>query len=96
MSAPSFDRDDDERIAAEASLRPDLVFEVIRREGEEELRRPLRSLIWAGIAAGLAISVSCIAEAMLARRLPDAPWAELIADMGYSLGFILVILGRLQ
>lgn len=32
------------------------VFETIRREGDEELDRPVMSLWWSGIAAGLALS----------------------------------------
>lgn len=96
MTGPTFDERDDEKIDDTAALRADLVYEVIRREGEEELKRPLRSLIWSGVAAGVAISASVVAEAMIARRLPDADWAELVADMGYSLGFLIVIMGRFQ
>lgn len=93
---PSFDRKDDKRISDSAALRPDLVYEVIRREGESELGRGARGLIFSAIAAGLAISFSVVAEAMIAARLPHEPWAELIADMGYTVGFVMVIIGRLQ
>lgn len=78
------------------SLSPRLVYQIIRMEGEEELARPLRSLIWAGIAAGMLISFSVLGEAILRTYLPDTPSRYLIENFGYSFGFLLVILGRLQ
>ncbi|WP_400083823.1 formate/nitrite transporter family protein [Yoonia sp. R78084] len=78
------------------SLAPRLIYEVIRREGEEELQRPAKSLIWSGIAAGLMISFSVLGEAILRTYLPDMPSRHLIENLGYSFGFLLVILGRLQ
>jgi hypothetical protein len=95
MSRPNFDRDDDKKIDDSSALRPDLVYEVIPREGDDELGRTKRSLTLASIAAGLAISASVFGEAMIAKQLPDEPWAELVADIGYTFGFIIVILGRL-
>jgi formate/nitrite transporter FocA (FNT family) len=68
----------------------------IREEGEEELRRPLASLFWSGIAAGLAINASLLTEGVLRQHLPDAPWRELVVSMGYPIGFLIVILGRMQ
>ncbi|WP_337268745.1 formate/nitrite transporter family protein [Oryzifoliimicrobium ureilyticus] len=29
-------------------------------------------------------------------RLPDAPWRELLVSFGYTIGFVIVILGKLQ
>ena len=46
---------------------------VIRRDGEEELERPTRSLIWSGVAAGILISFSVLGEAIFRTYLPDAP-----------------------
>lgn len=77
-------------------LRPPLVYEIIRAEGEEELKRPLVSLWWSGIAAGLGISFSVIAEGILHRHLPDEPWRPLVENFGYCFGFLIVVLGRLQ
>ena len=37
-------------------LSPRLVYEIIRRDGAEELDRPTTALIFSGIAAGLVIS----------------------------------------
>jgi len=72
------------------------IYDVVRRNGEEELERPFSSLLWSGIAAGILISFSVIAEALLRSGLPDAPWRFLVENVGYSFGFLLVILGRMQ
>ncbi|WP_242147663.1 formate/nitrite transporter family protein [Sphingomonas sp. BAUL-RG-20F-R05-02] len=68
----------------------------IREEGEEELRRPLASLFWSGIAAGVAINTSLLTEGVLHQHLPDTPWRELVTALGYPIGFLIVILGRMQ
>jgi formate/nitrite transporter FocA (FNT family) len=73
-----------------------VVHEVVRLQGDEELGRPLASLIFSGLAAGVAISASIMAEAFLHARLPDAPWSELVSSLGYSVGFVIVIMGNLQ
>ncbi len=77
-------------------LPPKLIFEVIRRDGLEELERPNRSLMWSGVAAGIMISLSVLGEAVFRTYLPDAEWAYLVENLGYSLGFLVVILGRMQ
>lgn len=91
-------RDETEDAAVEeaAGLSARLVFEVVLREGEEELSRPAISLIHSGLAAGIAISFSVLGEAVLRAHLPQADWRLLVESLGYSLGFLLVILGRMQ
>jgi len=73
-----------------------IIYEVISQEGEEELQRPFKSLFWAGIAAGLLISLSVYAEASLRAGLGDVAWRGLVENLGYSVGFVVVVLGRLQ
>lgn len=87
---------DENSIQDAAKLSPLLIYEIIRRDGEEELERPTRSLIWSGIAAGIMISFSVLGEAIFRTYLPDTPSSYLIENLGYSLGFLLVILGRMQ
>lgn len=88
---------DDAKAAKRAeALSPKLIFEVIRRDGMEELERPNLSLMWSGIAAGIMISLSVLGEAIFRTYLPDAPWRYLVENLGYSLGFLCVILGRMQ
>jgi len=73
-----------------------VVFEAIRQEAVEELARPNSALFWSGLAAGLSMGFSFIAEALLRSGLPEAPWQSLISKFGYSVGFMIVILGRQQ
>lgn len=91
------EEESEEKSVSEAiSLSPKMIYEVIRREGEEELGRTKRSLIWSGIAAGIMISLSVLGEAIFRTYLPDTPYRFLIENLGYSLGFLAVIMGRMQ
>lgn len=81
-----------DRSAASARV----IHEVVRRRGDEELERPTGSLIWSGLAGGVAISSSVLGEALLESRLPQAGWSPLISSIGYTLGFVIVVLGSLQ
>jgi formate/nitrite transporter FocA (FNT family) len=77
-------------------LKSRVVYEIIRQEGESELKRPQSSIWWSGIAAGVGVSLSLMTEAMLRAHLPDAPWRPLVENIGYTSGFLLVMLSRLQ
>lgn len=87
-----------EKSQVEERDRPNalVVHEVIRKEGEEELVRPAMSLVWSALAAGLSMGFSLVAEGLLRTYLPNAPWRPLVAKLGYSVGFIIVIMGRQQ
>ena len=39
---------------------------------------------------------SFVAEALIRNRLPGRPWTHLISSLGYSVGFLIVVLGRQQ
>jgi formate/nitrite transporter FocA (FNT family) len=73
-----------------------VVHEAILAEGVEELARSTPALAWSALAGGLSIGFSLVAEAGLHASLPDAPWRPLVAKLGYSVGFLVVILGRQQ
>lgn len=73
-----------------------LIYEIIRKNGIEELVRSNRSLIFSGITAGIIISFSFLFKAIFTACLPNTNWANLINNLGYSVGFLLVILGNLQ
>lgn len=73
-----------------------LIYEVIRRDGEEELERPTASLIWSGIAAGVLISLSVLGEAVFRSNMEGDQARFLVENLGYSFGFLVVILGRMQ
>ncbi len=85
-----------EQVIAHRGLSAVAIYSVIRHEGEEELSRPAISLWWSGVAAGLGISTSVLAEAMLHDQLTDSPYQHLIENLGYTVDFCLVILSRLQ
>lgn len=85
-----------EAVEHAENLSPRLIFEVIRRDGIEELARPAPSLMWSGLAAGILISLSVLGEAVFRTYLPDAEWRYLVENLGYSFGFLAVILGRMQ
>lgn len=94
--ADGISRDEEKDVEERQRLRAPVVYEIIRQEGEEELSRPLSSLWWSGIAAGVGISTSVVAEGLLHGGLPDSSWRPLIENFGYCVGFLIVILGRLQ
>ena len=93
---PDLDPTEDKKADEEQSLNADVTYEVIRRQGESELERPLSALAWSGLAAGLAMALSLIAEGVLRSHLPDTSWRPLITKLGYPVGFLAVILGSQQ
>src|SRR5438309_1208685 len=92
------DASEDERDAIAQQSRPNaaLIHETIRAEGESELERTWWALVLSGIAAGLSMGFSLITEGLIQARLPDAPWRELVSKSGYTIGFLIVVLGRQQ
>ncbi len=84
------------QVEKRTAPRAAVIYEAIRREGEDELRRPSSALFWSGLAAGLSMGFSFVAEGLLHSYLPDAQWRPLISKFGYSIGFLIVILGRQQ
>ncbi len=85
-----------DEVEERSSPRTPVIYEIVRRMGEEEMARPAISLWWSGIAAGVSISFSTLSQALLQMHLPDAPWRPLIVSFGYSVGFLMVVLARQQ
>lgn len=54
------------------------------------------ALMWSGLASGLSMAFSLIAEGLIIRYLPGASWAPLLATFGYTVGFLIVVLGSQQ
>jgi formate/nitrite transporter FocA (FNT family) len=73
-----------------------VVHEAIRKDGDEELRRPVSALAWSGLAAGLSMGFSFVAEALFRTYTPDAAWRPMVTNLGYPLGFLIVVIGRQQ
>jgi formate-nitrite transporter family protein len=85
-----------EDIEERSVPRTPVIYEIVRRLGEEEMARPVTSLWWSGVAAGLSISFSLLAQAILRTHLPDEPWRPLVESFGYSFGFVMAVLSRQQ
>jgi formate/nitrite transporter FocA (FNT family) len=90
------DAKEQEEVEERQSVRAPVAYEIIRQRGVEELERPVTSLWWSGVAAGLAISASVYCQAFFHLHLPDEPWRPLVENLGYTIGFIIVILGGFQ
>jgi len=95
-NAIKLDRNDLKKTRERITISVGVVHEVIREEGEQELQRSTAALAWSGLAAGLSMGFSMLAEGIILHGLPRSPWRMLVAGFGYSLGFIIVVLGRQQ
>jgi len=93
---PPLDADQEKKATEESELDAPTTYEVIRREGERELERTSGALFWSALAAGLAMGFSMVAEGVLRAHLPDTEWRPLLTKLGYSVGFLIVILGSQQ
>lgn len=94
------DKEKSEQVEQEAEERSapsgKVVYKAILKEAEDELKRPSSALFWSGLAAGSSMGFSLVAEGVLRTRLPERHWTPLVAKLGYSVGFLIVILGRQQ
>lgn len=93
---PDLSAKEKDAVAEQSRPNAALIHETIRAEGESELERTWSALILSGAAAGLSMGFSLIVEGLLQARLPDTPWRELISKLGYTAGFLIVVLGRQQ
>jgi formate/nitrite transporter FocA (FNT family) len=82
----------------EAKSRPNaaLIHETIRAEGESELERRWWAILFSGLAAGLSIGLSFIVQAEFHAHVSDEPVRRLVAPFGYTVGFLVVVMGRQQ
>ena len=87
-----------EQKAVDQQSRPSaaLIHETIRAEGERELERSAFALMMSGLAAGLSIGFSVVVPAILMVALPESSWEHLLTSLGYTIGFLIVVLGRQQ
>ncbi|EAZ97761.1 hypothetical protein [Marinobacter sp. ELB17] len=73
-------------VAEHHHLSPLTLYSIILREGEDELQRPKISLWWSGLAAGVGISTSVLAEGIIRSNLgSDHPYLTLIESLGCCL-----------
>lgn len=95
-AATELTKDEKEDVEERVPPRVGVVHETIRLDGEHELHRPLSALAWSGLAAGMSMGFSLMATGVLRASLPDRPWRHLVAQLGYTFGFLVVIIGRQQ
>lgn len=79
-----------------APLPPQLIFKIIRQEGEEELARSFRALAFSALAAGIFVSFSFLFRSVFHLHMANSQFEPLISSLGYTVGFLIVILGRMQ
>jgi formate/nitrite transporter FocA (FNT family) len=85
-----------EEIRERTAISAHVVHSAILAEGRSELERPTSALAFSGLAAGLSMGFSFLTEGFLLANLPQKQWAALVGKLGYSMGFLIVILGRQQ
>ena len=90
------DAEEERKATEEENINALITHEVLRRDGMKELERPIAALAWSGLAAGLSMGLSMVASGVLQAHLPDRPWRSLVTAIGYSLGFLVVIIGSQQ
>jgi formate/nitrite transporter FocA (FNT family) len=73
-----------------------VVHAAVSKQGDDELDRPVGSLFWSAVAAGIAIMTSRWISGALHHYVPEAPWKEALVAFGYPFGFLIVVLGRMQ
>ena len=93
---PELSETDREKVLARTALSAVVVHESVREEGVRELSRSSLALAWSGLAAGLSMGFSLVAKGLFHAYLPNAPWRPLLENFGYSVGFLIVVLGRQQ
>lgn len=72
------------------------IHEHIRQDGEKELERDAMALLWSAIAAGLSMGASLLAKGIFHVQLEGIPGSFVLENLGYTFGFIIVIMARQQ
>ena len=94
--SPHLEEHEREQAARSTQVAARVIHEVLREEGEIELRRSVGALSWSGLAAGLSMGFSFLTEAILKAGLRGTAAVEVIAPLGYCLGFLITVLGKQQ
>jgi formate/nitrite transporter FocA (FNT family) len=68
------------------------VHQALLLKGESEINRPWIALAWSGLAAGISMGLSLVAQGALRAHLPETKWRVLITGIGYAMGFLAVTL----
>ncbi|WP_277963717.1 formate/nitrite transporter family protein [Pseudomonas sp. RIT-To-2] len=93
---PGLSADEQQEVQKNQPPRAAVLHEIIRAQGDHELERNVAALWWSALAAGLTMGLSLMAMGLFNSRLPDTEASKVIASLGYSAGFLAVILARQQ
>lgn len=92
----SLSREEHRDVQEKSPPRAAVLHEVIRHSGEEELKRSFAALAWSSLAAGMTMGFSLLARGVLQRHLAGVSAGHLIDSLGYTFGFLAVIMARQQ
>ncbi|MDB5983001.1 MAG: formate/nitrate transporter [Pseudomonas sp.] len=93
---PGLSEEEERDVDKNQPPRAAVLHEAIRLQGDQELERSVAALFWSALAAGLTMGLSLMAMGLFTARLPDGETSKVIASLGYSAGFLAVILARQQ
>ena len=93
---PGLSKEEEREVDENQPPRAAVLHETIRIQGDHELERSVAALWWSALAAGLTMGLSLMAMGLFKSRLPDVESSHVIASLGYSAGFLAVILARQQ
>ncbi|WP_034458916.1 formate/nitrite transporter family protein [Buttiauxella noackiae] len=99
IEVESDEKDHGEKIEVDEEQLPSramAIHEHIRQDGEKELERDAMALLWSAIAAGLSMGASLLAKGVFHVNLDGVPGSFLLENLGYTFGFIIVIMARQQ
>lgn len=93
---PGLSEEEERDVDKSQPPRAAVLHEIIRTQGDQELERSVAALFWSALAAGLTMGLSLMAMGLFNARLPAGEASKVIASLGYSAGFLAVILARQQ
>ena len=93
---PNLSQEEQQDVDKNQPPRAAVLHEIIRTQGDQELERTLAALWWSALAAGLSMGLSMMAMGLFYARLPDGDSAQVIASIGYSAGFLAVVVRDVQ
>lgn len=93
---PGLSAEEEREVDKNQPPRAAVLHETIRIQGDHELERSVTALWWSALAAGLTMGLSLMAMGLFKSRLADVEASHVIASLGYSAGFLAVILARQQ
>ena len=95
-SAAELSSEEKKQASEDAPKRVAVLHETIRLQGEDELGRTIAALWWSALAAGLSMGFSFLFRGVLEARFPEGNARFFIGNMGYTIGFLIVIIARQQ